>query len=88
MNLRKEIAKIFIDWNKFKITGDEAMVKIHELNKGVDLKYWVRSMLPDCDEECYLFRCNMCETTRIDNKCDRDFKPENQYDDAGERVYK
>ena len=39
-----------------------------------------------CDEDCYLFRCNTCESKRPDNVCDRETKPDNPYDDAGARL--
>jgi len=43
-------------------------------------------MSKGCDEECHLFRCSLCETRRKDGKCDREFKPKGEYDDAGRRI--
>ena len=40
-----------------------------------------------CDEECYLFRRNQCESRRGDNRCDREQKPTREQDNIGARLH-
>ena len=40
-----------------------------------------------CDEDCYIFRENTCDLAETSYYCHRMFKPTNQYDDAGPRIY-
>jgi len=40
MNKMDELSKIFADWNERKISGDEAMYRIHKLFPRVTLREW------------------------------------------------